>query len=637
MRSGAAYLVSVCALAGATCTSSVTAGTAAPPTQSIVAFFGGELRTPANEIVQRVWSERFSALGGGKTEFFAEYVDPVRFAGPEHEQRLAAFLHDRYLGRSLGVLLAADPPSLNFLLRQRDFIAPGVPVVFNDLRKPTLAQIQLPSDFVGVPVDVDAGPTVVLARRLRPEAAQVLIVTGVSDLDRVWERRLGTAAAQLLPSLPVRRLSSLPIEDIEREVAKARNAIILCGSFRLDASGRAFSGSLLVLERLKAVAAAPIFHIVPEAVGHGALAAVSVSTEAVAEQSANIAIKVLASGGAQGVVLPPELKARPFVDWREIHRWNIDEALLPSDAVVLFRVPTFWELYGRYALIGFAALLLQAALIALLLVQARRRQRAEREAAHQRSELAHLSRVTMLGSLSASLAHELNQPLAAILVNVKTACMELARRPLRPSSIQEILDAIAADDRRASAIIASLRSMFVKRDAVHEPCDVASMIRDALGLLRFELARRGSSAVSDVPADCPVVLGDRVQLQQVVINLVLNAADAMQGGTDTDRTVTVRARALERTVRLSVEDQGPGPPEEMLGQGVRPFFTTKKHGIGLGLTVCKSIVAAHGSVLRITRNDPRGTVAAFHLRTARGLEAAHDDHVEVSGGVTAES
>jgi len=228
--------------------------------------------------------------------------------------------------------------------------------------------------------------------------------------------------------------------------------------------------------------------------------------------------------------------------------------------------------------------------------------------------------VTMVGSLSASMAHELNQPLAAILVNVKAACMELAKRPLRPDAIHEILDDIAADDRRASAIIASLRSMLVKRDAAHEPCAVADLVQDALTLLRFELARRGSSAVSDVPADCPLVLADRVQVQQVVINLVLNAADAMQGEPDLDHIVTVRVRPLEQSVRLSIEDQGPGPRDEMLGEVVRPFFTTKKHGIGLGLTVCSSIVAAHGSALRITRNQPCGTIVAFELRA---VQATH--------------
>ncbi len=231
--------------------------------------------------------------------------------------------------------------SLRFLTRYRDEIAPHAPVVFANLRGSTLAGMSLPADFVGVPVELDAKPTVKLALTLRPAVSELVIVTGNDPLGRVWESRIREAAAALAPTVPHRVLTGLPVEDIERELANLTpQAAVLCGEFRRDGAGRSFPGALYVLGRLAAVSKAPIFHVVDadSAVGLGALAGVSIGNVASARQAVDIGKAILAGTPADAVTLPSPLSPRPYVDWREVVRWGIDESLLADDSGMPIRI-----------------------------------------------------------------------------------------------------------------------------------------------------------------------------------------------------------------------------------------------------------------------------------------------------------
>jgi two-component system, LuxR family, sensor kinase FixL len=239
------------------------------------------------------------------------------------------------------------------------------------------------------------------------------------------------------------------------------------------------------------------------------------------------------------------------------------------------------------------------------------RRRSEAEVALQRNELAHLSRVTMLGELSGSLAHELNQPLMAILSNAQAGLRFLERDPGNIEEVRHILEDIAENDKRAGEVIRRLRSLF-KKDAVHHaPLDVNHVVLDVLKLMHSDLLNRKVIASSDLAVGLPWVDGDRVQLQQVVLNLIMNGCDAMDG-VDREHRLTLRTRLWPGgEIEIAVMDCGTGIPPGDLEQIFTPFNSTKEDGMGLGLAVCRTIVSAHGGRLWATNNADHG--ATLHV------------------------
>ena len=253
-----------------------------------------------------------------------------------------------------------------------------------------------------------------------------------------------------------------------------------------------------------------------------------------------------------------------------------------------------------------------------VVVDVTHRKESERDAALQREELAHLSRVALLAELSGSIAHELNQPLTAILSNAQAALRFLARDPPDLAEVGESLANVVENDKRAGEVIRRLRAMLRKEPAALLPLNVNEVVQDVLRLVRSDLLNRNVETVLDFDASLPEVDGDRVQLQQVVMNLAMNGCDAMQS-VATGRVLTLRTRATPRwTIEVAVSDRGTGIPETELERIFTPFVTTKSDGMGLGLAVCRTIVDAHGGRMWARNNTGRpGATVAFELPVTR--------------------
>lgn len=239
----------------------------------------------------------------------------------------------------------------------------------------------------------------------------------------------------------------------------------------------------------------------------------------------------------------------------------------------------------------------------------------EQASARQRDELAHLSRVAMLGELSGSLAHELNQPLMAILSNAQAAQRFLAQRPPRMDQLDEILSDIVKSDHRARAVIQRLRAMLRKEEVQHQALDLNDLVEESLRLLRSDLLDRGVTLGTELAPGLPAVSGDRVQLQQVLLNLLMNACDAMDAQAADGRLQVITRAAAPGRVQIEVIDSGSGIAPDELERIFEPFVTTKGKGIGLGLAICRSIVSAHGGRLWASNNALGGATLHCELPT----------------------
>jgi two-component system sensor kinase FixL len=244
--------------------------------------------------------------------------------------------------------------------------------------------------------------------------------------------------------------------------------------------------------------------------------------------------------------------------------------------------------------------------------------RTERYELHRnRQELAHLTRVSTLGELAGSLAHELNQPLTAILSNVQAAQRFLAADPIDLAEVREILQDVVQDNCRASEVIRRIRAFVKKDDLELLPLDLAGVLRDVVLLVHSDAIVRGIRVTLDIRGDLPMVRGDKVQLQQVMLNLLLNAFDAMNDCPVDDRVVEVVVkRDRGGTIRIAVRDRGHGLTVDKLDKIFKPFFTSKPQGLGLGLSISRSIVDMHGGRLWAEDNTDRG--ATFYVSLPSG-------------------
>jgi C4-dicarboxylate-specific signal transduction histidine kinase len=231
-----------------------------------------------------------------------------------------------------------------------------------------------------------------------------------------------------------------------------------------------------------------------------------------------------------------------------------------------------------------------------------------------RSELAHAARVATVGALTASIAHEINQPLAGIITNASTSLLMLAEDPPDVDGALESAQRTIRDANRASEVIARLRALFKKTSIASESLDLNEATREVLALSVSELQRAQVIVRTELADDLPPVKGDRVQLQQVVLNLVLNAAEAMSAIEDRPRQLVVRTERDEGDhVRLTVRDSGPGFDPQSSNRLFDTFYTTKREGMGIGLSISRSIIERHQGRLWAAGHDGPGATFAFSI------------------------
>jgi C4-dicarboxylate-specific signal transduction histidine kinase len=261
-----------------------------------------------------------------------------------------------------------------------------------------------------------------------------------------------------------------------------------------------------------------------------------------------------------------------------------------------------------------AFICLQTLLIFMLVKSLIRRKRAEEQTSMIRQELAHISRVSTVGQLGHSLAHEINQPLAAMRVNAEAAKTLLEGEPPDLEEVRAALGDIVADSKRAQEVVACIRDLVKNKPPELNPLELNRVASDSVQMVQVEAASKGAAVLLELAEDMPAVYGDHVQLQQVALNLLLNALESVSENPYPPKLVTVKTdKEADGRVSLSVSDNGPGIEPEIAKHLFEPFFTTKPEGLGLGLSICRSIIEAHGGSLSADSNLEKGATFRLHL------------------------
>lgn len=595
------------------------AGTPAPARNVLVLYSYSRLLPAAME-GDRGLRENLEGLGTGRVQLFEEYLDSPRFTLDEYAEATVAFLREKYSASPPEVVVAGGPEVLRFLLWHRDRLFPGVPVVHEGVRANVLPR-QLPADVVGVTHAVEFGKTLDLALQLHPRTRRVVFVSRTAPgPDSEWHAMMMLEAARVRGRVEVEFISDLPHAEVLGRVARLPpDTIVFSPGYFADGANRQFNPPEALRDIAKA-AAGPVYSVYSTSIGNGVVGGVIRPFRDVGREAAQL-INALLSGTPPSALAQREgTPVRAHLDWRQLQRWSADMRALPADAVLHFRPPTLWEAYRSQVLLGLLILLLQAALILWLLAERLRRRRAEQAVARQRFALAHASRLAVAGELTASIAHEINQPLGAILSNAEAAELLLDDRADRRDELRAILADIRRDDQRAGEVIRRLRGLLARHDVEREPVDVNAILLDSVAAVRGEARRRRVVMESVTSPQVVTSLGDRIQMQQVIINLLMNAMDALEGLPDERRHVTATVLPSSDRVRVSVRDRGTGVAPEHLPRLFESFFTTKRQGMGLGLAIVRSLVESQGGRVW-AENVPDGG-AAFHVEWPRATGGA---------------
>jgi signal transduction histidine kinase len=551
-----------------------------------------------------------------RVSVFAESLDSQRFAMDALEPELATLLAKKYSALPINVVVAVSRTAMDFFVRHGERIWPGARVVYVGFLGYEFESSALPAGASAVLSMLDAAGTIDIARRLQPGARRVLVIAGIAEIDRRTEQQARDALSKLIEPVEAEVLSGLPLPDlVARVAAEPPDSIVLYLAQFRDRDGRPYE-PFEVLRAVINASRAPVYGAADAFIGLGAVGGSVSSYDRKGELIGEQVRRALSGGPPDPSLVLLEAPSRCSADARALKRWSLDERRLPDGCDIRFADVPIWRRYWWQIALALAIVVGQAVQIGALLAQRRRRQRAKRAEDERRSELAHAARLAMAGELTGAIAHEISQPLGAILSNADAGDLLLDSGVDRRDKLREILADIRRDDLRASEVIQRLRDLLGKHKFEQKDFDLSDVVRDMGSIMRAEARRRGVALDVQPAQEALPVMGDRIQIQQVLLNLVLNAMDAVAEAPEARRTVAVSLSRGDKYALLAVRDRGPGIAAEHRSNLFQSFFTTKGKGMGLGLSITRTIVEAHGGRVWAESAPDEGTVFQAELPLA---------------------
>jgi len=558
----------------------------------------------------RILREELRRQSREPIDIFEASLATARDAG-DHEGPYVDYLRALFAKRRLDLVITIGAPAVDFFQRYRQQLFPASPALYTGLDQQRIPPLTANEAVVAVANDPAGAVAHIL--RVLPQTTNIAVVVGNSPIEKYWLGRMRAEFQPLEGRVTFMWFNELSFEEmLKRASALPPRSAIFFALLMVDATGatheeeKAFSA-------LHAVANAPMFAAFDVFFGQGIVGGPLTIIGDLSRQSASAAVRIL-NGETPGMINASATgPAPPRYDWRELERWNVSENRLPPGSTIYFRTPSLWQQYRVPVTAGLAALLFQAAIIFWLVVEHRRGNRAETEADTRRREVSRLNRVTTASVLSSSIAHELTQPLGAILSNTEAAQMLLKADPPDLVQIDEILLDIIRDEQRAGEIILGLGKLLNnRREGDLEALDINESVPDLIKIITPEVVKREITLQTVLTPESLPVRADPIHMQQVIINLVMNGMDAMQDE-PRPRNLTISTLRKANFAEVRISDSGTGIAN--LTTIFDAFVTTKPQGTGLGLPIARTIIESYGGAIW-AENRQRGAVLCFTVPLA---------------------
>ena len=566
------------------------------------------------------FKKRLSEATNEQFDIFIDYMELVRLPGQAHIDRTVQYLSGKYADARPDVLIALGRGTLPFLAKHRDAIAPGVPLILVSV--PTVdAKGSGLGNVFWVNSEYNFSKTIELAQRFQPNARNIAVVAGAGSYDSRWledaRRDLEPYSQRYAIKYIVGHNYETALEEIKRI---SKDTIVVMSFFFNDGAGKSYSSPEVAADVAR-VSPAPVYSPISTNLGEGIVGGYMDTWEEHGIAAADVAMQILAGKPLETIQRDNYPRQAYRIDARQLRRWNISDSRVPPGSDVQFREFSVWERYPWQIVAIVATVVLQAAVIAGLFFERRRRRIAELELRERLLEVIHLNRTAVAGALSASVAHELNQPLGAIQSYAEAALLYLQADPPNIVRAQDILCNILRDDERAAKIITHLRSLLKKRNQSElQEFDFTEVVNDTLQIVRPEAQKKGIELRAMNTSFPLPVRGDRIQVQQVLMNLAINGIDAMHDCEPGEAKMLISTVLVDGSaVRVSVADSGTGVPPGELSKIFDAFYTTKGHGTGLGLSIARTIVETYGGKIWAENRPGGGATFFFTMPLAKAM------------------
>jgi len=587
--------------------------------KNILIFFGDNETRPAyGRIVEGI---RSSFPKGSTTtiNIIQEYLDLERFSDRVHVRQVVDMYNTKVRESAIDLIITVSPGAYDALKEYGLELLHQVPVIALEMNVQDKKRYSTEFPVVELLVEWNPQQSLEHAFALFPACRHAIIIGGCSASDRMFTAGILKAASYFKETHQLSVLSCVSMDTILEVVHHAPDStLVFMSSLIFDADSNRFSSGMAI-SLVTSQSAAPVFTMSDNFIDYGGLGGYVISFLDVGKKAGLIARELLEQDSPGGLRKISSSYYLHQYNWKELKKWNlVDSKVIPSNSAFYFRDFNFFTFYRwQIAALGLFIILQTVLIYYLIRLSGRQKkvfwQKAENEKLYRK--LVREDRVSMVSQLTASMAHELNQPLAAILFNAQAGLRFLESGKLDAQQAEVILTGIVEDDKRASGIISSVRNLMKMETRVKEKVDLVDILKETLRILHLDLERQQIQVIF-VDTMTPVyVNGDKIQLQQVIMNLLLNSGYALSQNDRSPKQIQIRLKHNKSQITLAIEDNGPGIDEALLDKIFDGFVTTKEDGMGIGLAICKSIIQNHGGKITAWNKPAGGAVFSITLQS----------------------
>ena len=582
-----------------------------PAPKRILAIFAFKQAMPFGYYTAESMRETLASESSYPVELNVEFADLARYPDETYLARIVHFYKFKYSKEKFDLIMAIGDESAELMVEYGNELFGNIPIVAIGSGLDSLAKESENSNTIFLKWGWDIGKTVEIIQDLLPKTQHLYFISGTSASDL----SIRNVALKDLRNTNVNFKTSFITDFAAPEMLKnishlPDDSVIFFLSVLRDINNEGFISRDL-MRMVSEQANVPTFGMSDTYLGLGIVGGKLLSPKYQGRRLIRTALKILNGESIKNTGSLKEDNQLMF-DWRQLKRWSINEDNLPQNSVVKYKEKSIWDAHKGKIIGAIVIILSQSLAVTLLLIQRKRRSQAESESRRLRDDLAHVSRVLSMGEIATSLAHEVNQPLTAIQSYAQAAQRFLQRDPPEYEEGCKSLEGVVEGSRRAKEVIQRIRMTLEKEPPERSPNKVRNLIHGVLLLIQGKVDEKKILLKLNIENQLPMVICDQVQLQQVLLNLLINSIEAICENGDGVRELTIFAnKEKDDHVMISVKDSGVGIDEKIINQPFEAFYTTKKEGMGMGLSISRSIIEDHGGRLWITKNSDRGVTVSF--------------------------
>jgi signal transduction histidine kinase len=590
-------------------------------TKTILIIFGLAPNQPAYIPLLNGIREKLDEEFYENYNLYFEYLDLRRYPNGNFPKELFDSFNKKYRDIHIDLLISFGTNAVPTIKEFAEDYLLNLPTISMDLDFSDygfVPEMKLNDKTTIVNMEIDPAKSIDFDVKLFPEISSVYFLSGVSPLDKLFLAIGREWAEKNLLDKKVTYVTDLKMQEVLDKLRQLpEKSIVFVGSFNLDADSVEYNNPEAI-RLISSQSNSPVFGYSDLGIGDGPVGGYIASFSKVGLFVGNAAVKILNGADPNSIEVAEHDYYEYVFDWRALKRWNLLKSdLIPAGSTIMYEDISFVDRYKWVGGLVLLFLVLQTLLIANLFRLNRNQKLMTSkiiESENRYREFLREDRSLRLGQLTASLSHELNQPLTAILSNAQAGINFIDSNEATPDLLKQILQKIVDNDKRGASILSSIRGMMKLEHREKEKVNLNALINEVLVVVQGEANRYNTRLNSELTGKTVYVLGDRIQIQQVLLNFLLNATQSMEKIDASNREITISSTTKDSEVIVSVSDNGEGIDEATKDKLFKPFITSKKEGTGIGLVICRSIIEDHGGKIWAENNPDGGAKFSFSLK-----------------------